>query len=89
MILKSSPMPESCDDRPTSSYDHVFLLSREPDYFYDRMAVAEPNSMAQRMKVSQTVPSSRSTRLTFRNTATMLATYSAGVSSRPICSSIH
>jgi len=42
VVLKSSPMPESCNDRPTSSYDHVFLLSREPDYFYDRMAIAEP-----------------------------------------------
>ncbi len=39
---KPNPMPESVRDRPTSSYEHVFLLSKSPRYYYDQEAVAEP-----------------------------------------------
>lgn len=38
---KPNPMPENVKDRPTSSYEHVFLLSKEPKYFYDGAAIAE------------------------------------------------
>jgi hypothetical protein len=34
-------MPESCTDRPTSSHEHVFLLTKRPTYFYDADAVRE------------------------------------------------
>jgi DNA modification methylase len=39
---KPNPMPESCRDRPTSSYEMVFLLAKEARYFWDATAVAEP-----------------------------------------------
>lgn len=39
---KPNPMPESVRDRPTSSYEHVFLLARSEKYFYDAGAIAEP-----------------------------------------------
>lgn len=38
---KPNPMPESCTDRPTSSHEHVFLLTRSARYFYDADAVRE------------------------------------------------
>lgn len=38
---KPNPMPESCTDRPTSSHEHVFLLTKKPTYFYDADAVRE------------------------------------------------
>lgn len=38
---KPNPMPESCTDRPTSSHEHVFLLTKKPTYFYDAEAVKE------------------------------------------------
>ena len=38
---KKSPMPESCTDRPTSAYEHIFLLTKSPRYFYDAEAVRE------------------------------------------------
>jgi len=38
---KPNPMPESVTDRPTSSYEHVFLLSKSARYFYDADAVRE------------------------------------------------
>lgn len=38
---KSSCMPESVRDRPTSSYEHVFLLAKQERYFYDGDAIRE------------------------------------------------
>jgi DNA modification methylase len=35
-------MPESVEDRPTSSYEMVFLLAKAGRYFYDAEAIAEP-----------------------------------------------
>lgn len=39
---KRNPMPESVKDRPTNSYEHVFLFAKNRDYFYDSYAVREP-----------------------------------------------
>jgi DNA modification methylase len=39
---KPNPMPESVEDRPTSAHEHVFLLARSEDYFFDAQAIAEP-----------------------------------------------
>ena len=36
---KPNPMPESCTDRPTSSHEKLFLLTKSPRYFYDAEAV--------------------------------------------------
>jgi DNA modification methylase len=40
---KPNPMPESCQDRPTSAYEMVYLLTRSARYFYDADAVREPS----------------------------------------------
>ena len=39
---KPNPMPESVTDRPTRSYEHIFLLSKSERYFYDTEAAREP-----------------------------------------------
>ena len=39
---KPNPMPESVTDRPTRSHEYVFLLSKNPRYFYDAEAIREP-----------------------------------------------
>ena len=36
-----SVMPESCTDRPTSAYEHMFLLTKQARYYYDSDAVRE------------------------------------------------
>lgn len=36
-------MPESADDRPGSACEMVFLLSKQPDYFFDMEAVRQPS----------------------------------------------
>lgn len=38
---KRAPMPESCTDRPTSAWEHVFLLTKSARYYYDAEAVKE------------------------------------------------
>lgn len=38
---KRSPMPESVTDRPTSSWEPIFLLAKSDRYFYDAEAVKE------------------------------------------------
>ena len=39
---KENPMPESCKDRPTRCYEHIFLLTKSKQYYYDAAAIAEP-----------------------------------------------
>jgi DNA modification methylase len=38
---KPNPMPESVTDRPTKSHEYVWLLSKQPRYYYDADAVRE------------------------------------------------
>jgi DNA modification methylase len=38
---KPNPMPESVTDRPTKAHEYVFLLSKNPRYFFDQEAVRE------------------------------------------------
>jgi len=39
---KPNPMPESVRNRCTKAHEYIFLLSKNKDYYYDRMAIAEP-----------------------------------------------
>lgn len=39
---KENSMPENVKDRPTRSYEHVFLLTKSKNYYYDYLAIAEP-----------------------------------------------
>lgn len=41
---KPNPMPESVTDRFTSSYEHVFLFAKRPNYWADMEAVREPHA---------------------------------------------
>lgn len=40
---KSNPMPESTLDRPTTSHEFIFLLSKSSIYYYDADAIREPH----------------------------------------------
>ena len=39
---KLNCLPESVKDRPAKSYEHIFLLSKSPKYYYDYKAIQEP-----------------------------------------------
>lgn len=40
---KPNPIPESAQDRPTTSHEYLFLLTKRDRYFYDAEAVKEPS----------------------------------------------
>jgi DNA modification methylase len=48
---KKNCMPESVTDRPTKAHEYVFLLSKQPRYFFDQEAVREPHTPDGRKKV--------------------------------------
>lgn len=39
---KPNAMPESVTDRPTKSHEYLFLLSKQPTYYYNHEAIKEP-----------------------------------------------
>lgn len=39
---KPNPMPESVKDRPTKSHEYIFLMAKNPKYYYDAEAIREP-----------------------------------------------
>jgi site-specific DNA-methyltransferase (adenine-specific) len=41
---KPNPMPESVRDRCTRAHEYVFLLTKQPRYWFDAAAIAEPAS---------------------------------------------
>jgi len=41
-LCKNNPMPESVTDRPTSATEMLFLLTKQPRYYFDQEAVREP-----------------------------------------------
>jgi DNA modification methylase len=54
---KPNPMPESIKDRPGSSHEKVWLLSKQPRYFYDHIAVRQPLAAASVSRLAQDVES--------------------------------
>jgi DNA modification methylase len=38
---KPNPMPESCTDRPTDAYEHIIMMTKSEQYFWDSFAVGE------------------------------------------------
>jgi len=39
---KTNCLPESVKDRPTKCYEHIFLLAKSRNYYYDYKAIQEP-----------------------------------------------
>lgn len=39
---KSNCLPESAKDRPTKTYEHIFLLAKSRQYYFDYKAIQEP-----------------------------------------------
>jgi len=52
---KPNPMPESAQDRFTTSHEHVFLLTKRPRYYFNMEAVLEDISESTHMRISQNV----------------------------------
>lgn len=71
---KPAPMPTSQKDRPTTSHEHLFMLTRKRKYHYDWLAIAEPVSQNTHLRCSQDVANQKgSTRAIARGDRPMKA----------------
>lgn len=50
---KPNPMPESVRDRCTKSHEYLFMFSKQPRYYFDADAIAEPVAASTVERVSQ------------------------------------
>lgn len=48
---KPNPMPESVGDRCTKAHEYIFLLSKEPKYYFDNEAIKEPSAQLGKTKI--------------------------------------
>jgi DNA modification methylase len=51
--VKGNPMPESVTDRPTSATEMIFLLTKNPTYYYDAVAIAEDGVEPERKRLDR------------------------------------
>ena len=52
---KPNPMPESIKDRPATSHEKIFMLSKAPRYFYDAEAVRQTATESSEARWAQNV----------------------------------
>lgn len=45
---KPNAMPESVKDRPTRAHEYLFMLTKSEKYYYDRIAIMDPNGRNRR-----------------------------------------
>ena len=50
---KPNPMPESVEDRCTKAHEYIFLLTKNPKYYYDFDAVKEPVAQSTVSRLAQ------------------------------------
>jgi DNA modification methylase len=52
---KPNPMPESVKDRCTKAHEYIFLLSKNPRYYFDNEAIKEPVSESTTSRLMQNI----------------------------------
>lgn len=52
---KPNCMPESVKDRCTKSHEHIFLLSKSPQYYFDAEAISEPIAESSKKRFLQDI----------------------------------
>lgn len=52
---KPNPMPESVTDRCTKSHEYIFLMSKNPHYYFDHEAIKEPCAEASYKRWNQDI----------------------------------
>jgi len=72
---KPNPMPESVRDRCTKSHEQIFLLTKQPRYYFDAEAIKEPAVITDRTRGPAEHPDTKSTN------------GNAGLSQRPVTGS--
>jgi DNA modification methylase len=52
---KPNPMPESVTDRCTKSHEYIFLLTKNPRYYFDNDAIREPLAESSLTRLAQDI----------------------------------
>lgn len=65
---KKNPMPESVKDRPTTSHEYIFLLSKSAKYYYDQEAILEDCSESTHARMSQDIANQKGSLRAFGGT---------------------
>jgi DNA modification methylase len=52
---KPNPMPESVQDRCTKSHEYIFLLSKNPKYYFDNEAIKEDIAESSKSRLNQDI----------------------------------
>jgi len=52
---KPNPMPESVQDRCTKAHEYIFLLSKNPKYYFDNEAIKEDSSESSKSRLNQDI----------------------------------
>ncbi len=79
---KPQPMPEAVTDRPTTSHEHVFLLTKAASYFYDREAINDAVSGGAHGRGRGTHPKSQNARDGIKQNSSFSAAVTDLVSAR-------
>lgn len=64
---KTNCMPESVKDRCTRSHEYIFLFAKQPHYFYDYAAIAEPVAQSTVRRTNQNVEAQHGSDRGYRN----------------------
>lgn len=76
---KPNPMPESVTDRCTKSHEYIFLLSKQPKYYYDSEVIKTPLKDASAARLIQNVLDQKgSSRVPGKTNGTMKAVCKIG-----------
>lgn len=52
---KPNPMPESIKDRPTSSHEKIWLITKSKNYYYDHESIKEPIKNSSKIRLNQNI----------------------------------
>ena len=52
---KPNPMPESIKDRPTSSHEKIWLITKSKNYYYNHESIKEPVKNSSKIRLNQNI----------------------------------
>jgi len=71
---KPNPMPESVQDRCTKAHEYIFLLSKNPKYYFDNEAIKEDSAESSKARLKQNIANQKgSDRVPGKNNGNMKA----------------
>lgn len=74
---KPQPMPESVVDRPTKSHEYIFMLTKQPHYYFDAFAIREESITTWNSKKTLGAPRKKEAHMTEQDFSRMRTQFAA------------